>query len=381
MAPEDAVAAALRRGKLLRLGAWSLAVAILLGSVIWFIRNRRSAAAFLVLLAAASGCDADLSDSGHAAGRPRAAFPKKHVDLGEILKEDGIREARFTVSNRGDAPLRILSLTMSCSCSSAEESSPVVEPGGDEELVVSVKPDTAGDGSASLTVRTNDARRPFTVLSVAWHARAARYLDPPELDFGAVRPGSRSERTVLVSTAVESDDRAAGGRVLQPSAHAPLTAELSESVAVGEDRIVVVLDAPESPGGGSAMIEIPLDGENAYRLMLPVRWRVRSAIEAIPSRLYLGQVDPGDELEGVVRILVEPGVEILSARAPDRPDAEISVEKAATQTDRERWAVRVRTTAVTAEGPDTFNLLIKPSGEHRALEVPVAYVVADGDKQ
>ena len=167
-------------------GWWGSALAAA-GLLAWLaallVRSRRVVTGSFALILAVPGChDRAGEPSGGAAegrsgGVPRASFPVRSADLGRVAVRDIGYDATFRIENHGRAPLRILDLAESCTCSSAVTDRRTVEPGGTANLRVRVEPRRAGPKSATVTVRTDDPRRPRQTLTVRWRGVAPGGVD------------------------------------------------------------------------------------------------------------------------------------------------------------------------------------------------------------
>jgi len=87
---------------------------------------------------------------------PALYLPKKSIDLGSAM-QGAVAHGKFTIANRGSAPLEILELKSSCGCTVAELETKTIKPG--EEVTVHVSIDTAGKVGQirkSISIKSND---------------------------------------------------------------------------------------------------------------------------------------------------------------------------------------------------------------------------------
>ena len=369
---------------LLKLG---LAVVAIAAGGAWAARrwSGRAAAAGAVAAFGFTGCGG-ASDEAHvpdAAGPPVARFLRTEVDLGEIAVAPGGYEAVFPVANRGRSDLTIERLVLGCGCVEAKPSKTLLKPGEEAEITVAVAPEQEETRRVVVTVHTDDPRAPTTDLKTRWRATAPRRLEPPRLDFGAVRPGQTLTRTVAlpVRDVTAAGDPAAGdpGTVGTPTADAPLSARVEPPVDGRSDRVAVTLTVPDTPGTGRGAVVVPLTGGFAEALHLPVRWDVRPAAEARPPRLYLGSVAPGAKLNGRVTVVTADGLRAAGAEFADDAGAfaggVVTLGEPAAIGGGATVRASFEATAPTAPGPHTAELRVRVDGG-RPIVVPVAVLVA-----
>ena len=365
-----------------------LAVLLVAAGGVWAARrwSGRAASAAAAAAFGLAGCGGSPvgADAPPGPGPPLARFLRTEVDLGEIAVAPGGYEAVFPVVNRGRSDLTIERLVLGCGCVEATPSATLLKPGEEARITVAVAPEEEETRRVVVTVHTDDPRAPATDLKTLWRAVAPRRLEPPQLDFGAVRPGRTLTRTVAlpVREVTAAGDAAAGdpGAIGEPTAQTPLSARVEPAAAGRSDRVTVTLTVPDAPGVGRGSVVVPLAGGFAEALHLPVRWNVRPAAEARPPRLYLGAVAPGAAISGRVTVLTADGLRAAGAEFAD-PDGAFAAGTA-TVGDAEETserggssaAVAFEATAPINPGPHTAELRVRVDGGP-VVVVPVALLV------
>ena len=104
-----------------------------------------------------------LGGCGLIGGAPQFSVSPQGYDFGRIGPDEPVT-TNFTVSNPGNAPLKIDSVTTSCGCTTAQLSGQTVAPGATVDLDVTFDPQ-AHDGATGKFVRyvylrTNDSDQP-----------------------------------------------------------------------------------------------------------------------------------------------------------------------------------------------------------------------------
>jgi hypothetical protein len=97
-------------------------------------------------------------------GSPQIDVETEQVDLGEVTNGE-IVEWDMLLSNTGNAPLEIQSVSASCGCTTATVDRTLILPG--EEAILHVRfdsgahgPDLVGEFSRQIFIASNDADRP-----------------------------------------------------------------------------------------------------------------------------------------------------------------------------------------------------------------------------
>jgi Protein of unknown function (DUF1573) len=117
---------------------------------------------------------------------PRIAFSETFFDFGKV-KNTGVLEHDFIVTNTGTAVLEITAVQPGCGCTMAGQWDRQVEPGKTGKIPIQFNPVSFnGPVSKTVTVTCNEPARPTHVLQL--HATIARPYDvqPPYVSFSAV---------------------------------------------------------------------------------------------------------------------------------------------------------------------------------------------------
>ena len=347
-----------------------------------------SAAGLALLAAGLAGCGAAEADPAAgpvaaADGPPRAVFQTRREEavIPVAAGAAGRHVFAFPVTNRGGAPLTISGLRTSCGCTAAGVTDDELAPGETAEVRATVNPQHPERREATVTVLTNTPDEPTTTLTVAWEAVAPLSPDPPEVDFGDVRPGEAAERRVrLVRHAAAGD---AAGR---PASAAATPADALHATLDGE-TIIVRLTAPAAfgPGSGNVTVALAGDGNGAGRtLRIPARFTVRDVLEATPPRIFLG-AGPAEEVREGRTVLVsdrpvewagEPRVRPAGGGAGWSPTATLTP-----LTDR-RALLTLRGPLPAAAGRHAATVTVAAAGPRaaaRELAVPVSAFVTAAD--
>ena len=113
--------------------------------------------ALFAWLTAIAACD----DSPPPAPVPLAGIchiPRKTFDLGDVAMSPTGISTSFTIQNKGDGPLAIKEIVLSCSCMEVEQIADAIPPGGELSVPVRLRADVPGEGSATLDVSPDHGR-------------------------------------------------------------------------------------------------------------------------------------------------------------------------------------------------------------------------------
>jgi hypothetical protein len=102
-----------------------------------------------------------------AAARPRIVISARSVDFGSVAERG---TSHLTVRNTGRAPLRVLAITTSCGCTTAQIGATEIGAGASTELSITFDPiahgPQAGPAQHAVYIRTNDPRVPEAEIEV-----------------------------------------------------------------------------------------------------------------------------------------------------------------------------------------------------------------------
>jgi uncharacterized membrane protein len=105
----------------------------------------------------------------------------------------------FVIRNTGDAPLQIKEVNVSCGCTAAKPSSPVIAPGKSGEIqVVFDSGAFSGKVQKSVSLVTN-AKIPGATLYLDGIIVEALQVSPRQLNLGALKPGMSKQMTVSIT--------------------------------------------------------------------------------------------------------------------------------------------------------------------------------------
>lgn len=135
-----------------------------------------------------------------------------HFFMGEI-ESDAIAEVFVKIFNRGESPLAITKVTTECPCTKGEMLEPVIPPGGEGILRVTVDPKRVSghESTKTLTLFSNDPNNPTAQIAISATVKPQVVWEPKNFDFGEVPQGQGAERHVRFRQTRDSKVRIFGG--------------------------------------------------------------------------------------------------------------------------------------------------------------------------
>lgn len=218
--------------------------------------------------------------------QPRLVLDTTHIDLGKVTGPAPVR-ATFPLRNTGDAPLEIQDLRASCGCIAALLSTPVLQPGEQGEVAVSLDPTRVSDRRTKIvTVYSNDPQRPVVYLKLSATVQPAVEVSRRVVHFGTAVGDAVPDQTLSV----------------YPNPEAPLTLEevtatsplLSFTWTPTPDAkrpgyaITARLAAGLAPGIFVDTVTIRFAERGAPRVEIPVRAQIVGPVIMTPTVLGLG---------------------------------------------------------------------------------------------
>lgn len=247
-------------------------------------------------------------------------------DMG-VIPNDRIETRQVKVFNRGKAPLQVSRVSTSCGCTTGQmASNDPIAPGEYGVLNVSVDPSKIPGFTATrtLTLFTNDPVNNAVRMDVKADVTPEIAIEPDSLDFGVVAKGESAERTVrirqLESKPFEIKDAKIQGytNVLDVSFQAVPEAQWAKPGH--REYLVTARVLPDAPSGDFPRSHVMLETNLARypRPSVPVSVRVKGVYDIQPTIVTLRSVQPGQRVEGVLRVSSDVPIEITSVEAENK---------------------------------------------------------------
>lgn len=313
------------------------------------------------------------ASASRSAEGPKIQVQDAEYDLGQVRVGQSAGHI-FTIANVGTAPLEILKVESSCSCTTALLSDPTILPGKTLQLKVEVKPPKAEDYFEQfIRLRTNDPTQPIFELKV----KAVAYLPiqsmPGRLYFGKIPFGTPATRKVELEYSSKAT-RILGIRT---------SSDLVQARLLDENHRLEVQVKPQRIGEIDEKVFIDgMDGDENLTLEIPVQGEVTGDFEISPKIVFFGKVNPnnkGNELSREV-IITATGNQPLKVLSAESQSGQISTEIIPIEAGR-KYKIRIslRTTGQTGAILKDVVKIHTNSQLQENLEIPVYAYMTRGE--
>lgn len=258
---------------------------------------------------------------------PKVVVDKLEYDFGTMDVEDkGSRE--FTVSNRGDALLKLTKGETTCRCAASELEQTELLPGKSTKITLNWHPtEEPGPYQQSATFLTNDPRKPHFKITVSGKITATLRIRPMVLTFNRISTRESSQGTVKILSYLDKPlkigdprfDENGLERFFQATATPLSDEELKEDLGAKSGFLLTVSVKPGLPQGPfKQTIRLSTNNPNKKEVAIPIEGSVGTEISVVgpgwdseQDTLYLGTVK---SQEGLSRRL------LLVVRGPYRKE-------------------------------------------------------------
>jgi len=243
-----------------------------------------------------------------AASGPRITFDGAERNFGVIDDEKSVSH-EFKFTNTGSAPLTITNTHGSCGCTVPALEKKTYEPGESGQIKVTYNPaNRRGAQRTTVTVTSNDAASPSTVLNLTAEVLPQLMADPQVVGFAQVRRGVPGSSTVKIHS------RRADLRPMTATANnIRLLTKLGEGteVEVGGEKVMeypleVTLTPDAEVGPIQGVISIRTSDPNRT-ISLNAAGEVVGDLDAKPARVQLSGLQPGQAMKSEVRLTSRDG--------------------------------------------------------------------------
>ncbi|GHT45335.1 hypothetical protein FACS189454_04640 [Planctomycetales bacterium] len=216
----------------------------------------------------------------------------------------------FEIKNETDNVWNLKQIVNTCSCTIADMTSPKVEAGKTEKILVVYKP--VGEGSFDDTRKSlitfEEKETPLFVLYVKSRVREPMTLKPKSLSWAKVGENQAKRDSFEIQNysgedweTIEVVEKPEWLKFECKKVPPPQTEPMMKQLWLAEVRVDA---AGMKPGGYRG--EIRLAGGNGVVSRLPVTLQIASAVSAIPTQLFFGNVRRGEVVTKSIKIIFNP---------------------------------------------------------------------------
>lgn len=232
--------------------------------------------------------------------QPNIVFKSTEYDFGQSKGADKIEHV-FTFTNNGKATLKVDRVKTSCGCTAALLSSKEVAPGKSGEIKTTFTIGSRqGRQSKHIYVESNDPDEPKVRLTIKGEIIPPIKTEPRSLYFHS--PDTEQVKTVTVTQTM--DEKLAIEEVTSRLNLVETTLK-TEDPLNGKNRFTVEvrLKSDIEPGRYSDNVKIKTNCAGKPVVDVPVRINIRGDIEAVPRRVNLGALEPGQEATRTIKVV------------------------------------------------------------------------------
>lgn len=299
-------------------------------------------------------------------------FDRKTYDFGRVPA--GARaEFEFTITNIYPFEVEISRVRETCECTRPMLGKLVLGPGEQTALTAQLQTHRfKGRKGATLTVTFIRPEFAEVRLHVTSYIDPGISLQPPEIDFGILRPDESAQKQVEISCRGRPNWRIEAVRTARPNISAHL-AEWERNAQGVRYRLQVQWMPSSLMGPFKEAVYLKTNDPDGAELVLLVTGRVAGPVEVSPAVVWLGVLAPGSSTAKVVVVRAQQPfrIEQLTSSLPELSIA-VATNAAGAQS-LHRLLLRYR--APLKLGKHTGILRLQTDRSPAALEIPVQVLV------
>lgn len=258
-------------------------------------------------------------------------FSEKHHDFGKIVDVDE-QTAVFKFTNTGDKVVKILDKKATCGCTVPDLAKTEFQPGESGEIAVSYNArGKHGKQNQTVTLTTDDPGEPRVQLTISAEVMPLVSIEPAIVQFGQVNKGQ--EKTARVTVTGRMPDFKVTDATLSASDKMKIQIISTEPTMVDGQpgaKVTLELTVPANhPVGRISQTGTLRTTESRREIMnFTALGEVLGDLAANPGRIALGNIKPGSEFRGELKLLSRSGkpFKVISAKADAPVDQQMDVK-------------------------------------------------------
>lgn len=244
-------------------------------------------------------------------------FETKEHDFGTVARGSKA-EFDFVLSNPFLEDVHIAGVRSSCGCTTPKVVNATLKTYEQGAIHATFNtPSFLGQRGATLTVTIDRPYLAEVQLHVHGFIRSDVVFEPGSVQFGDVEQGSQSERKVVVNYSGWSDRQITGIKSSNPHVSATLV-KSGQQNGWTSYVLAVRLDATAPVGYLHDHLVFVTDDSQAAQMPLPIEGRVVSGVSVSPSSLFMGIVQPGQEVTKSLVVRANQPFRIVSITCGDK---------------------------------------------------------------
>ncbi len=263
--------------------------------------------------------------TGYVQAGPLLSIENPIHDFGKVQGEPVIEHA-FTLENKGDTPLVIRRIQVSCGCTTSGISSLKIDPG--EQAEIPVRMDLKGRTGKQrqiITLHTNDPDRRQVPLSITGQVVPAIEITPRTLNLMHVDPENPKTGTVELRSTKQTPFQVTNVETVND--------RIATNIIPSEDGTSAIIEvtplAQTDKGHFSDILVIDTDDKRVQGKRVLVMWQVQSGVTVTPGSLNLIPVQSPTPQQRYFMVKPPPkqkeGFKVTGVEWPGREDVDIRI--------------------------------------------------------
>ncbi|MDA7980930.1 MAG: DUF1573 domain-containing protein [Pirellulales bacterium] len=246
----------------------------------------------------------------------RKMFSTTHHDFGTVAR-GAKSEFRFQFKNLYKEDIHVASIRSSCGCTTPKILTNTLKTHDTGEILAVFNTQAfLGSRTAVLTLVIDKPYYAEVQLNIKGYIRGDVVLNPGGVQFGALDQGEIKEKTINLEYAGRNDWQIVDVRTANPHLQAELNETRRGGGRVGYQlKVRLAEDAPT--GYLQDQLVVVTNDRNLSRFPIPVEGKVESAVSVSPSPLFVGVVQPGQEVTKKLVVRAKKPFRVLSVTCDD----------------------------------------------------------------
>lgn len=258
-------------------------------------------------------------------------FEQKHHDFGKVVDVDE-QTAVFKFTNTGDQVVKILDKKATCGCTVPDLAKTEYQPGESGEIAVTYNGrGKHGRQNQTVTLTTDDPGEPRVQLTISVEVMPLVSIEPAIVQFGQVNKGEPKTARVTV-TGRSPDFKVIDATLSDPGKMKIEVVSTEPAMVDGKPgaKVTLELSVPaDHPVGRISQTGTLRTTEPRRDIMnFTALGEVLGDLAANPGRIALGNIKPGSDFRGELKLLSRSGkaFKVISAKADAPVDQPLDVK-------------------------------------------------------
>ncbi|MBN1491583.1 MAG: DUF1573 domain-containing protein, partial [Phycisphaerae bacterium] len=232
------------------------------------------------------------SDNPQPAGQPVIQVDNAEHDFGSVWAGPKLTHT-FKITNAGTAPLKILSIKLTCDCTEAAKTPESLAPGetGDFPFVLDTKK-VRNVYRRTILILSNDPVTPTLQLAVKGESKQRIKIEPAGAYFGILSGSEPQTRVIRITNNMDAPLKLTFGGL---PANAQFAFELQETTPGKQYELRVATVPPYTPGELQALIGLRTNLAEEPAISIRAYARVPDRVDVVPTMILVPKTEAEDK--------------------------------------------------------------------------------------